>query len=344
MSLALSMAYRGAGGETERGMASALGFEGIGSGEIDSGSQYLIGQLGGRKDIELEAANSIWLNKDFTLKQDYQKAVEEYYFAKAQSLDFSDPASADTINMWIKDRTRGKIENVISPPIDVYRSFLVNAVYFKGKWAKPFDKTISREREFTSSDGTKKMVMMMKGFDRYDYIENDELQAVRLGYGNGSASMYIVLPRDGASGAQGAENFAESLDGKRWGEITSGMRKKEGTVIMPRFKVEYEKKLNEQLKQMGMEDAFDDTADFSRMAKEPLKISFVLHKTFVESNEEGTEAAAVTVIGMVATSAGPINKPAPFYMEINRPFFYAIQDDKTGEILFMGVMNEIEAQ
>ena len=341
ISFALSMAQAGAAGETRAAMANTLGFGNLSQGEINNGSRYLIYSLGSRAGVELSVANSIWLDKSIALNGGYQGDMETYYGAKAATLDFSSQSAADTINGWVSGKTNGKIPSIVdSSQLAGSSAVLANAVYFKGKWATPFKKEETQGRNFTKADGSESEVPMMQQSGEYDYLETADFQAVRLPYGNNSASMYVFLPKTSLLPGK-IEDFAGSIDSAKWGGWMSGFSSREGTVILPKFKTEYSASLKEPLIASGMGVAFSDSADFSGMSATPLKISDVLHKTYVETDEEGTEAAAATAVIMRATAMAPGSGPQPFYMEVNHPFFFAITDDQTGEILFMGVMNSI---
>ncbi|VVC02718.1 Serpin (serine protease inhibitor) [Candidatus Bilamarchaeum dharawalense] len=339
ISFALGMVHSGAAGQTEIDMAKVLSIQTID--QPDLANFNLIKALGEDKSVELSIADSIWLDDGFSIKPDYQKNMEKYYLARISNVDFSNPQSATTVNGWVSDNTRGKITKIIDPPLDGVEAILINAVYFKGKWTSPFNASLTTNRTFTFSDGQTKQIAMMQKKSSFDYLENDQFQAVRLPYGNQSLAMYVFLPKQPLIGSQKIEDFVQNMDSAKWNDWLGSFSHESGTVILPKFKMEYSTELDEQLKQLGMASAFSDNADFSNMAIEPVKISRVIHKTYIETNEEGSEAAAVTAVVMVATSApGPYTPPKEFYMDVNRPFFFAIQDDKTGEILFMGVVND----
>lgn len=328
IALALTMVYDGSSGLTKDEMRKTLEFQNLS--QIDNDSQYLVQSLSSRKNVELSVANSIWLN-NLQLNADYKTDMEKYD-AQISTLDFSLPASVSTINNWVSDKTHGKIDSVVDS-LNGYETIIVNAVYFKGKWKKPFEKSATREQNFTSGDGLTSMVPMMKQSGEYNYLENDEFQAIELLYSD-NISMFIFLPK-----LSTIEDFTQNIDSTKWEQWRSEFYQKDGTILLPRFKTTYSTTLNGPLKNLGMESAFSDNADFSRMSSTPLKIDTVIHKTFVETNEEGTEAAAVTAIGMDTTSA-PLQSET-FYMKVDRPFFFAIYDKQTGSILFMGTMNRI---
>ena len=341
ISLALSMAQAGSAEATRDAMSKTLQFGNLSQNEINGGSESLMASLSSRQGVELSVANSIWLDNSITLKSAYQQDMETYYSAKAATLDFSSPSAAGAINGWVSGKTNGKIPSIVDPSqLSGMSAVLVNAVYFKGKWTTPFDKSETQDRSFTSGDGSAKPVPMMRQGGEFDYLENNDFQAVRLPYGNDSASMYVFLPKQGIL-PQKIEDFAGSITSAKWSGWMSSFSSQEGTVLLPRFKTEFSTSLKEPLIASGMGVAFSDSANFSGMSDTPLAISDVLHKTYVETDEKGTEAAAATAVIMRATAMAPGYGPQPFYMEVNRPFFFAITDDKTGEILFMGTMNSV---
>lgn len=332
ISLALSMVHSGAAGETLAAMEKTLEIQGFNQTAFDRDNRDLMAVLATRDPkVELSIANSIWLNKGFAIKPEYQKNMETYYNARATSLDFGLQSSIDTINSWVADKTRGKITKVLKQAEKDEVAYLINAIYFNGKWTYQFDKKDTTDGTFYGKDKETKIPMMRK-FHEYNYFENDEFQAIRLPYGTGTAAMYVFLPKD-------MDSFLGKMDGSNWTSWLEQMRPMDGTIVLPKFKFEYEKELAEELKALGMGIAFSDFANFSGMSDTSIAISRVIHKTYIDVNEEGTEAAAVTVVGMRTTSV-PIPKK-PFYMEVNKPFFFGIRDEATGELLFMGVVNNL---
>ncbi|MFH1520844.1 MAG: serpin family protein [Candidatus Micrarchaeota archaeon] len=340
ISLALTMVYDGSVGSTKDGIANTLEFQNLSQDTIDNDSNYLIQSLSTRQNVELSVANSIWLNNDLQLNPDYKTNMEQYLDARVSTLDFNLPTSADTINSWVSDKTHNKITSIIDPPLNNYKAILVNAVYFKGKWKKPFNVDATHDKNFTAGDGSVSSVPMMEQSGEYNYLENDKFQAIELPYSD-NLSMFVFLPKISILSNQKIEDFVQDIDSVKWGQWRSQFEQDGGTILLPRFKTTYSTTLNEPLQNFGMGVAFSDSADFSPMSSTPLKIDTVIHKTFVETNEEGTEAAAVTGVIMDGTTAAdPPSKP-PFYMKVDHPFFFAIYDEQTGSILFMGTMNDV---
>jgi len=287
--------------------------------------------------VEMAAANSLWTRKGVDFKEDFLQDNKDYFDAEASSLDFDDPAAAEKINEWVKGKTGGAIEDMVEPPIDPLTVlFLINAIYFNGEWSDPFDPDLTREIPFHLPGGSRTDHPVMFKEGECDYLETELFQAVRLPYGeNKRLGMYVFLPSEEA----GLEGFMEELNPGTWTDWTASFSNREGELGLPRFTFEYEASLNDPLKTLGMEIAFDDkAADFSGMRDIPprLYISDVKHKSFIEVNEEGTEAAAATSVEIRVESA----RPDHFTMIADRPFFFAITDEQTGAILFMGILQE----
>lgn len=213
---------------------------------------------------------------------------------------------------------------------------MINAVYFKGSWTVPFDPTATIDRPFHLLDGTEKQQPMMVQQGQYRYAETEQFQAVSLPYGNRRFSMYIFLPKPESS----LSEFQAALAPENWQTWMTQFAQRSGSIEIPRFTFEYSATLNDALEALGMAVAFSDDADFSNLSDTPTAISEVKHKTFIEVNEEGTEAAAVTSVGIRALSARPAEPP--FELRVDRPFFLAIRDDQSGTVLFLGSVVEPE--
>lgn len=335
IAIALAMTYNGASGETQAAMANALELQGMSLSEVNQANEALKTTLeNADSDIQLSIANSLWARQGVSFKPDFRQRNQEFYEAQITDLDFANPEAKRVINNWVKENTNGKIPQIISEiqPNDIL--FLINAIYFKGNWMEQFDKEQTVERPFYLVDGTQKEHPMMSQSGEYQYYEDDTVQAISLPYGKGRLSFYVFLPRENIS----LDTFEQQLTPEKWQQWMNRFGKRDGSIVLPRFKLEYEIQLNEALKALGMDVAFDDRADFSNMTEEDVLINQVKHKTFVEVNEEGTEAAAATSIGMVLTSAAI--PQTPFEMVVDRPFFCAIRDNQTGTILFMGSIRE----
>ncbi|TYQ29596.1 serpin family protein [Pseudanabaena sp. UWO311] len=335
VAIALSMTYNGASGETQEAIAKALELQNIKIDEVND-FNWNIQQLlaNGDTNVELSIANSLWARKDIALKQTFLNKVKEFYQAEISNLDFKDPNAANTINAWVKKNTKDKIDKIVDRIEPDSMLFLINAVYFKGKWESPFEKSLTKPQPFTLADGAKIQHPAMSRSGEYRYYDAPTFQAISLPYGTGRFSMEIFLPKPKSNLLE----FQKQLTAKNWQEWSTKFTRKEGLIQLPRFKVEYETSLKSALQNMDMAIAFDpDKADFRNLSNVKAFIGDVKHKTFVEVNEEGTEAAAATSIEMKVTSAMP-SEESPFQMIVDRPFFFAISDRQTGTIIFMGAI------
>ncbi len=338
VAFALAMTYNGAAGETREAMARTLGLSGMTLERANQANQQWLEALRETGDtrVELALANSIWTRQGFPFHASFMDRNREFYDAEVRQLPFDDAALA-TINGWVKQNTRGKIDKILDEISADDVMYLINALYFKGTWTYRFEKAQTRTEDFTRLDGSKVQVPLMNQRAELPYLRGDGFQLVSLPYGNGRFSMVLALPDHGRT----LSDFYARLTPASWDGWMTQLKKQEVGVLLPRFKVEWEEKLNEPLKKMGMEIAFTGgLADFSEMspAGKELYISFVKQRTFVEVNEEGTEAAAVTVVGISRVCAGC----GPEYpiLRFDRPFFFAIQDHATGTLLFLGQITD----
>jgi len=332
VSMALGMTYNGAANETRTAMAEVLELSGLSVTEANEAYQSVIDLLTGLDPkVAFQIANSIWYRQGFTVEQDFLDLNHSYFDAEIAALDFNSPEAITTINGWVNEKTNGKISKVITSIDPLTMMFLINAIYFKGDWTYRFDEEGTHEDVFFKSDGTQLPCKMMSQAETtLPYYENDLFQAVDLPYGNGDFAMAVLLPKQGIS----ADSVARALTADNWALWLGSFTESEGKLYLPRFKLSYELTMNDVLSALGMGIAFDpNNADFSGINKEmQLYISSVLHKTFVEVNETGTTAAAVTVVTVGTTSA----PPEGFVMLANRPFIFVIHDKYSGTLLFMG--------
>jgi serine protease inhibitor len=332
--LALAMTYNGAAGETQRGMAEALELVGMSLDEVNrAGAELLASLRSSDPQVRLAIANSLWGRQGIAFNQEFLRRCAEFYGAEVQTLDFADPRALATINGWVRKHTDGKIEKILDQIDGATLLVLLNAIYFKGNWTRPFDRQRTEERVFHLLGGGRKRLPLMTRAGEYQYYEDKGFQAVSLPYGGERLSMYVFLPEQRA----GLAAFEQKLSDATWNGWMRQFRKTEGTIALPRFKLEYEVTLNQALQALGMAAAFSRQANFAGMSAGALKIDEVRHKTFVEVNEEGTEAAAVTAVTMMRASFVP---KRTFRMVVDRPFFCAIRDNQSGAILFMGAIVE----
>jgi len=332
--LALSMTYNGASGSTALGMAQALHAANISIDDLNKDNAGLMGILtSADPKVQIAIANSIWMRKDLAgeFNQDFLDRDQNFYAAQIKALDFADSGAADTINKWVEQNTNGNIKNLVQPPISNDTvMYLINAVHFKAPWKVSFDTKLTRDGTFATTGGTEvpaKYLFNEKG--NFGYFD-EAVMAARIPYAGGRLEMVAILPQQ-----QSLSAFVKGLTAEKLQTIITNCKETPMTLTFPKFKLEYSAKLNDALAAMGMKDAFDGTvARFENMSKtmgDKLVISEVKHKSFIEVNEEGTEASAATSVGMVATAM-------PMSLEFSKPFVYLIHDSKTGAILFIGTM------
>ncbi len=335
VSTALSMAYNGAGSKTKTEMQDVLGYSGLSDEAVNQQNSSLYKSLMHvNPTSELTIANAMFANKNFEFLKAFMDSNQKYYGAKLETLDFADLSTVNKINNWVKDNTKSKIPSILDKVAPDAILYLVNAVYFKGVWLDEFKKEETQQTEFKLNNGTKKTVEMMNRSAKMSYFAGNNFQAVMLPYKDNRLQMCIFLPDKKSN----ITAFINSLTPESWSEWNQQFRKEEGHLGLPRFKVEYKTELSEVLKAAGMPCAFEDScADFKKMIEQNAMISRVLHKTYLEVNEKGTEAAAATAIEMSVTSA-PMNPKPPFEMICDRPFVVAIRDEKTNAILFVGAI------
>lgn len=335
IAVALAMAANGADNTTLEQINTVLGFEELDQSAINKAFKDLITYLVNRDpEVATQIANSIWYRQSYSFNQQFLATNHEYFDAEIRGMDFSDNRTVDTINGWVTNKTNGLIDHILDAPISPdLVMFLINAIYFKGTWTYQFEDTATTDSKFYNYDGTQSDIKMMKGNFNIDYYYGEEATLARLPYGNDRYSMLLVLPHYGDD----INEFVANLTADKLATWTGSMRRDTNFVALPRFKLEYDKILNKSLQKLGMTDAFiGGLADFSGIREQnDLFIDYVRHKSYVEVNEAGTEAAAVTIVGF-ATSNGD-----PHAIFINRPFLFFIQDDETGTILFVGKVNEL---
>ncbi|MFD1032586.1 serpin family protein [Metaplanococcus flavidus] len=329
--MALAMVYNGAEGATKDEIAKVLEAEGLAPEEMNKANASLVTKLASdTEDIELNIANSIWAKEGYTFRESFTESSQDYYNARLETIDITDPASADAINDWVSDATNERIDKMAESPLPGNLvAMLLNAIYFNGAWQYPFPEDATVERPFHLEDGSTAQVPLMSLNEQLSYLETDNFQAVSLPYGEGEMNMHVFLPAETSS----LDEFKASMNEEEWAGWMAGFESNLGTVMLPKFELEYEVNLNDTLQELGMETAFS-SADLSKMfeTSSGLLISEVKQKSFINVSEEGTEAAAVTSIGV--DTSGPAEPP--FELIVDRPFFFAITDEETGVILFMG--------
>lgn len=332
VSIALAMTANGAEGLTRSEILSTIG-EDDSMKDVNANFRNDIKHLTKlRKGITLDMANSLWISDDFDMKRAFSKTLKKYFSAKASVLDFDNPVSVDVINHWCADNTAGRIDKMLDniSPEDVL--YIMNAIYFKGMWTRQFNSSNSFEDNFFGTAGTSK-VKFMNDKAHYPFFIGDNASMLELHYGDGSMAMDLVLPAEGC----GIEEFVADFKAEAFEKMLKNMSTEEVCIMIPSFNAEYEINLNSVLQSLGIVSAFISSADFSNLSSSSLAISKVIQKTFIEVNEEGSEAAAVTSVGIMRTSLGP----EPYRFIVNRPFVFFIRDTATNAILFTGLVRNL---
>ena len=340
---ALQMAANGAVGETRTEMERALEIKGIPLPKINEASKAAASLLDSSStNVILTTANALWYREGAGLKPGFLNANQQFFSSTVKALDFRNaPAAEAAINQWASDQTHGRITGIANGLVDPTYTDLVlaNAIYFKGRWLDPFDKALTKERPFHPAVGAAKDRPAMEMSKKFDYRKGTEYQAVRIPYMGYNLAMYVFLPDPGSS----PEKLLKIMNGDNWRRVTiPGFDHRQGRLVLPKFKLENTLELKTPLIALGMRQAFDSKkANFSEMFADSHHLSDVRQKAFVEVNEEGTEAAAVTALAVPASSALILDPPKPFEMIVDRPFLFAIVDARTGMILFMGLVEDV---
>jgi serpin B len=355
VSTALAMTYAGARGNTKAQMAAALQFPSEGLSRETVHAAFLdlqanIQKIGSAGNIQLDAANSLWPDKKYTFLPGYLEFLQKYYGVTITPMDFerTPEIARTTINKWVEEKTRDKITNLIpSGALDQHtRLVLANAIYFKGKWAFPFNAAQTENAPFhvvtneyvTTKRETKNLSVparMMAQTKAFKYAEFDTLQVIALPYVGEELSMVVLLPSKETTLSQ----LEGNLNAGNWSKWRRALDRRDVQVFLPRFKMTWQASLVPAMQALGITDAFRGAADFSGMdGTQSLFISDILHKAFVDVAEEGTEAAAATGVAIHASSSA-MRAPPPVF-RADHPFLFVIQEDRTGSILFIGrVMN-----
>lgn len=337
VSLALTMAYNGAASQTALDMQHTLAYADLSKADINQSCKDLMHTiLNIDPQVNMEIANSIWYRNNFTVRDTFINLNHTYFDAEVRASDFTNPGTVDAINNWVATKTHNKITSVITDiPSDAIM-YLINALYFKGDWKFRFETKNTIKSPFNPEGGGAYQTDFMNQKGTFRYLRNDLLSAIELPYGNGGFSMVILLPNEGKT----CSDVISNLTSDNWNSWNNKLDSTNVSVKLPKFKIKYEKKLNQDLTDLGMGIAFEaNHADFSGINNAArLYISFVLHKSFVDVNEEGTEAAAVTVVG-IFTTAYP-GEPTYEEFNANRPFVFIIKENTTNSMLFMGLVNK----
>jgi serine protease inhibitor len=329
VSLALSMTLNGASGTTRTAMLEALRVKGI-SPEIINTSYKNLSEALLKIDnrVLISIANSVWTEKNFVVKKPFSDILTGFYSAESKPFDITDPLAPKQINSWIEAKTNGLIKNMVEKLNENTVMLLINAIYFKGKWKSQFDVKNTENKPFYKPDGTISQVPMMKQKSDFKSFTGEGFVLAEFQYGQGNFVIDVILP-GGNNKLTGIIPLINENSFKGW---LSQMSEKETNLSFPRFKFGYKKQLKDILTTMGMGIAFTDNADFSNISNIPLLINDVTHQAFIETNEEGTEAAAATIVDIGVTSV-PVT---PFVISLDHSFLFIIRETTTNSILFMG--------
>jgi serine protease inhibitor len=332
--IALSMAANGADGATLSGMAKTLGFSQEDLNAINARNASVIKALNENKNVQMEIANALYADKAERFKDEFINLCKQKYDAEANTEDFGDPSTLGKINGWCDKKTHGKITEILTKLSPSDKMVLLNSVYFKGTWASQFDKKSTKPQPFFLLSGQPKDVAMMHRSGKMRYLQGDGFQSVCLPYAGEKQAMYIFLPEKTADFA----SFVRRFTAENWQKWVTGFSQQRVDLSMPRYKVECSMTLNKALIDMGMQSAFSSSANFKNLfVNGSGYISSVLQKTYMDVNEEGTEAAAVTavVMTMAYTAARPV---PPVEFVVDHPFVVALVDEQSREILFLGTI------
>lgn len=341
VSIAFGMARNGAGGGTLEAMSATLGLSAMTDAEANASYKYIIDKFESLDPrVKMSIANSIWYRNSFTVLPDFLSTNKEYFNAEVSPLDFGNPDAVETINSWVSDKTNALIPSIIDNIPEDMVMYLINAIYFKGQWKYQFDKANTADKPFHRTDGSTIQAAAMIQHAQLSYFQGENFEAVELPYNQGNFNMTVLLPASGVP----VTDVVNQLTTQNWETWVPQFTPRDIQIQLPRFRFTYqETKMIPVLSDMGMAVAFNpDLADFTRINSDGgLYISDVRHKTFIETNEEGTEAAAVTSIGISVTSVG--EDPVPYDFIVDRPFVFLITEKSTGSVLFIGtLMNPAE--
>lgn len=333
-STALTILLNGCNTQTYLQIRDMLGYQGLTTDEVNAAYHSLVAQLLNiDPEVKLSLANSAWYRQGFKVKTAYLDTIGSAFDAEIAGLDFNSPSALETINKWASDNTNGKIPKVLDA-IDPYAvMFLMNALYFKGTWTYQFETSQTFTAPFHLKNGGNVDVAMMRSlFTNIKIFYDNAATVFELPYGQQNFSMVIILPNNSL------DEYLPGFNNADWSNFTASLdaitEPGEAEIILPKFKFEYEKYLNEQLKSLGMIDAFDsELADLSGISDDNIYVNFVKQNTFVDVNEEGTEAAAVTTVGIYNTSL-------PVTIMMDKPFIFAIRERMTNTLLFIGKVEQ----
>ncbi|MDP4223479.1 MAG: serpin family protein [Bacteroidota bacterium] len=334
ISYALSMTVNGADGSTRDSILKALRVNGLSVDALNKSYKSLTeALLSVDKRVLMSIANSVWTENNFIIRQAFINILTEYYKADSKSFDIDDPTAPDKINAWISDKTNGLIKNMVDKLSDNDVMLLINAIYFKGKWSSEFDKSKTTQMPFYKNSGLSADVPMMKQEKEYKVFRGSGFIFAEFPYGQGNFVMDVIVPDDN----NGLQNILPSVTDSNLTTWVSQLSNTKVDLSFPKFKYGFKIKLKDILSDMGMSIAFHDGADFSNISDQfDLLINEVTHQSFIETNEEGTEAAAATVVEIGVTSF----PPSLLVLKLDHPFLYIIRETTTNSIIFMGRVSD----
>ena len=328
--IALSMLYNGANGATLDSIQYALRLNNAGTAYLNNTCKALLKQLPfSDNEVSLAIANSIWYDQSLQPLQSFLNINDSFYNAQVQGLNFSDPASVNTINNWVSSKTNGKITKILDQLAS--NLYLINAVYFKGTWKTAFDQSKTANAQFITAAGSSESVSFMSLTHTFNYLANDTAQMIQLPYGGGDFNMFVLLPGTNYTATQ----LASFLNSGTFSSWQSRMDSMQIQLSLPKFQYSYSiSNMQPELSDMGMGIAFTKSADLTRIYPQGGQVSQAIHKTWINVDETGTEAAAVTAIGIIATAT------RNNLMLADHPFIYVIQEKSSGVLLFIGIVND----
>lgn len=336
ISFVLGAINNGATGQTSEEILSALGYQGCSTGDINKYNRYILqGGPGVDKLVKVQMANAIFVKDGYEFKEGFSNSLRTYYDAYVKSLKFDSNALKE-INGWCNEKTEGLIPEIIESIPEDACLYALNSIYFKGDWANKFDKSDTRKSEFKNFDGTASQTWMMQMEDLFDYSSNELYSTVRLPYGNGSYSMYILLPHEDKN----VLDMIKALDFTSWENEKNSMRSRRVNLKIPSFETETDIELIDIMKSLGMERAFNASeAEFGEMFRQTqgnIFLGLLKQKSRIIVNEEGTEAAAVTIGGAFDTAMPPVIESEIIRFHADHPFVYLIQEKSSNAIFFIG--------
>ena len=338
LSMALSMAYNGAESQTKEQMAEALRINNFTPEEINQSYRKLIDELIiADPKVAMQIANSIWSEEKNHVEQSFLDVNTTFYDAEVKQCDFKNPQTLALINQWVSDKTHEKIPSILDEIPASAVLYLINAIYFNGSWTQEFNPKNTQEGSFEISKNNYVQTALMQRIDTLNYLSNETFSAIEMPYGDGKFNMMVLLPNYDKT----VDDIIDKFTPENWEKWQNDFKTTNDVdILFPKFKIEFEVTLNKILESMGMKIAFTPNADFSNINKnKDIYISLVKHKTFVEVDEEGTEAAAVTIVEFIKTSIDP-NEPQKTYFHCTRPFLFAITEKDTDAIMFLGKVGD----